>query len=174
MNKFNIGDRVRVKNTYYGDCKNKIGIIHVVDVNKHYQVVFAGTKNMIPLIPEEYLEKLDSIKLSNNIIKDEKGFLKCDSALVSEVKRMKPIDTTTKFHDDSLDATKYFLGSFEHPYYSKRILGVRSGKSETHANSLFNYYHLFFDEIEIGLPHEVHFKEKKNRTTLVWKRGDNF
>ncbi len=36
------------------------------------------------------------------------------------------------------------------------------------------YMSYWINESEVGLPHEVHFKENKNRTTLVWKNGENY
>ena len=45
MAKFKVWDRVRVKPIYYGtEERNKIGVIHFIDVLKHYQVVFDDTK----------------------------------------------------------------------------------------------------------------------------------
>jgi len=46
--------------------------------------------------------------------------------------------------------------------------------NKTHQNHLldaqrYTLSSIFLDEKKLGLPHEVHFKEKRNRTTLVWK-----
>ena len=114
---------------------------------------------------QEYTKPLEAQRISKNILMNEDGTLKCDSAVVGESKKaeprkvkswdfamdifkqakdQKPIDTTTKFQDGYVDALGYIIKSF------------------------------WINESVIGLPHGVHFKEKKNRTTLVWKRGDNY
>ena len=49
-------------------------------------------------------------------------------------------------------------------------LDLSTGKNlETKSNFEPIFYKRYFDEKKVGLPHSVHFKYKRNRTTLVWK-----